>query len=161
MPVAKLTRRSTRQKQRVGKPFSKTRCPIQMVLTCGKLSKVLTVHQMQTLPMKLCPTTVEPSLILNPKLMPSLTTTPGLANSICHNPTVTLTEISKSVVRSHLLMMSCAPLLMSELQSAIKKMKGKGAAGSDNIPPSFLKSLCPLALQELLSIFSSSFSLAY
>ena len=50
---------------------------------------------------------------------------------------------------------------MSELQSAIKKMKGKGAAGPDNIPPSFLKSLGPLALQELLSIFSSSFSLAH
>ena len=50
---------------------------------------------------------------------------------------------------------------MSELQSAIKKMKGKGAAGPDNIPPSFLKSLGPLALQELLSIFNSSFSLAH
>ena len=56
---------------------------------------------------------------------------------------------------------SCAPLLMSELQSDIKKMKGKGAAGPDNIPPSFLKSLGPLALQELLSIFNSSFSLAH
>ena len=40
-------------------------------------------------------------------------------------------------------------------------MEGKGAAGSDNIPPSFLKSLGPLALQELLSIFNSSFSLAH
>ena len=56
---------------------------------------------------------------------------------------------------------SCAPLLMGESQSAIKKMKGKGAAGPDNIPPSFLKSLRPLALQELLSIFNSSFSLAH
>ena len=56
---------------------------------------------------------------------------------------------------------SCAPLLMGELQSAIKRMKGKGAAGPDNIPPSFLKSLGPLALQELLSIFNSSFSLAH
>ena len=56
---------------------------------------------------------------------------------------------------------SCAPLLMSELQSDIKKMKGKGAAGPDNIPPSFLKSLGPLAFQELLSIFNSSFSLAH
>ena len=46
---------------------------------------------------------------------------------------------------------SCAPLEMSELLSAIKKMKGKRAAGPDNIPPSFLKSLGPLALQELLS----------
>ena len=50
---------------------------------------------------------------------------------------------------------------MSELQSAIKKMKGKGAAGPDNIPPSFLKSLGPLALQELLSIFNSSCLLAH
>ena len=55
----------------------------------------------------------------------------------------------------------CAPLLMSELKSAIKKMKGKGAAGPDNIPISFLKSLGPLAFQELLSIFNSSFSLAH
>ena len=55
----------------------------------------------------------------------------------------------------------CAPLLMSGLQSAIKKMKAKGAAGPGNIPPSFLKSLGPLALQELLSIFNSSFSLAH
>ena len=39
-------------------------------------------------------------------------------------------------------------------------MKDKGAAGPDNIPPSFLKSLGPLALQELLSIFNSSFSLS-
>ena len=50
---------------------------------------------------------------------------------------------------------------MSEQQSAIKKKKGKGAAGPDNIPPSFLKSLGPLALQELLFIFNSSFSLAH
>ena len=56
---------------------------------------------------------------------------------------------------------SCTPLLMDELQFAIKKMKGKGAAGPNNIPPSFLKSLGPLALQELLSIFNSSFSLAH
>ena len=52
-------------------------------------------------------------------------------------------------------------LSMRPLQSAIKKMKGKGAAGPDNIPPSFLKSLGPLTLQELLSIFNSSFSLAH
>ena len=50
---------------------------------------------------------------------------------------------------------------MGELQSAIKRMKGKGAAGSDNIPPSFLKALGPLALQELLSIFNSSFPFAH
>ena len=56
---------------------------------------------------------------------------------------------------------SCASLQMGELLSAIKRMKGKGAAGSDNIPPSFPKSLGPLALQELLSIFNSSFMLAH
>ena len=56
---------------------------------------------------------------------------------------------------------SCAPLQMGELLSVIKKMKGKGAAGPDNIPPSFLKSLGPLALQELLSIFNSSFLLPH
>ena len=56
---------------------------------------------------------------------------------------------------------SCAPLLMSELQSAIKKMKGKALACPDKILPSFLKSLGPLSLQELLSIFNSSFSLAH
>ena len=50
---------------------------------------------------------------------------------------------------------SCAALLMIELQSAIKKMKNKGAAGPDNILPSFLKSLGHLALQKLLSIFNS------
>ena len=55
---------------------------------------------------------------------------------------------------------NCAPLQMGELLSTIRKMDGKGAAGPDNIPPSFLKSLAPLALQELLSIFNSSFSLA-
>ena len=50
---------------------------------------------------------------------------------------------------------------MGELKSSIKRMKVKGVSGSNNIPPSFLKSLGPLALQELLSIFDSSFSLAH
>ena len=49
---------------------------------------------------------------------------------------------------------------MSELLSAIQKVKRKGAAGPDNTPPTFLKSLGPLALQELLSVFNSSFHLA-
>ena len=55
---------------------------------------------------------------------------------------------------------SCTLLQMGELLFAIKKMKGKGAPGPDNIPPSFLKSLGHLALLELLSIYNSSFSLA-
>ena len=49
---------------------------------------------------------------------------------------------------------------MFELLSAVQKMKSKGAAGPDNIPPTFLKSLSLLALQELLSIFNASFHLA-
>ena len=56
---------------------------------------------------------------------------------------------------------SCAPLQMGELLSAIKKMRSKGAAGPDNIPPSYLKSLGPLVLHNLLSIFNSRFSLAH
>ena len=55
---------------------------------------------------------------------------------------------------------SCAPLQMSELLSAIRKMKCKGTADPENILPYFLQSLVPLALQEILSIFNSSFSLA-
>ena len=49
---------------------------------------------------------------------------------------------------------------MLELLSAIQKMKCKGTAGPDDIPPTFLKSLNPLALQELSSIFNTSFYLA-
>ena len=45
------------------------------------------------------------SLILNPKLTSSLTTTPGSANSICHNPTVTPADSSRSVLTHHLLTM--------------------------------------------------------
>ena len=54
-----------------------------------------------------------------------------------------------------------APRQMAELLSATQKIKCKGVAGSDNIPPSFLKSLSPLALQELLSTLHSSFSSAH
>ena len=46
---------------------------------------------------------------------------------------------------------------MSKLLLAIQKVKRKGAAASDDIPPT---SLGPLALQELLSIFIISFQLA-
>ena len=49
---------------------------------------------------------------------------------------------------------------MRELRRAIAKMKTKGAAGPDDIPPSFLKALKEKALQTLLDIFNSSFDLA-
>jgi len=46
---------------------------------------------------------------------------------------------------------------MDELEKAIRKMRVKGAAGEDEIPPSFLKALGPRAKVELLSIFNQSF----
>ena len=54
---------------------------------------------------------------------------------------------------------SCTFANISELLSAIQKMKHKGAACPDEIPPTFLKLLGPLALQELLSIFNASLHL--
>ena len=52
------------------------------------------------------------------------------------------------------------PFSMRELKRAISKMKTKGAAGPDDIPPSFLKALGDKSLQVLLDIFNSSFHLA-
>ena len=51
---------------------------------------------------------------------------------------------------------SCLEFSMSELKKAIRKMKTKGAAGPDEISPSFLKALGPNALAELLAIFNIS-----
>jgi ribonuclease HI len=48
------------------------------------------------------------------------------------------------------------PFTMRELDRALSKMKTKGAPGPDEIPPSFLKALGPLAKQELLEIFNAS-----
>ena len=52
---------------------------------------------------------------------------------------------------------STAVFNMAELKNAVKKMKAKGAAGMDDIPPTFLKALGPLAMEELLAIFNQSF----
>ena len=52
---------------------------------------------------------------------------------------------------------SCAPFTMAELNKAIKRMKGKGASGGDDIPPSFIKALGPIAKTILLSLFNESF----
>ena len=41
---------------------------------------------------------------------------------------------------------SCSKITMGELTSAIQKMKWKGAAGPDDIPPTFLKALSPITL---------------
>ena len=53
--------------------------------------------------------------------------------------------------------MSCAVIELKELIKAIFQMKGKGAAGPDDIPPIFLNSLGPMALNELLEIYNLSF----
>ena len=55
---------------------------------------------------------------------------------------------------------SCTSINISELLSPIQKMISQGAAGPGNIPPTLLKSLDLLALQELLSIFNASYHLA-
>ena len=53
--------------------------------------------------------------------------------------------------------MSCAVITLKELIKAIFQIKGKGAAGPDDIPPTFLKSLSPIALNKLLEIYNLSF----
>ena len=55
----------------------------------------------------------------------------------------------------------CASVQIGQLLSVIKNMKCKGAAGPDKVPSSFLKSLNPLTLHKLVSIFNSSFSIAH
>ena len=52
---------------------------------------------------------------------------------------------------------SCRPFTMTELKTAIRKMKARGAPGADDIPPAFIKALGPNALEALLSIFNESF----
>ena len=51
---------------------------------------------------------------------------------------------------------STAEFSIEELNRAIKKMRKNGAAGPDDIPPSFLKALGPLARGELLGSFNQS-----
>ena len=52
---------------------------------------------------------------------------------------------------------SCCDFDPKELENALKVMKTNGAPGADDIPPSFLKNLGPLASQELLNILNTSF----
>ena len=41
---------------------------------------------------------------------------------------------------------------MTELEKSIKKMRLRGAAGPDDIPPSFIKALGPVLLKVLLQL---------
>ena len=52
---------------------------------------------------------------------------------------------------------TCRPFTMAELNKAIRKMKAKGAPGADDIPPSFIKALGPIARTALLELFNESF----
>ena len=51
---------------------------------------------------------------------------------------------------------AAADFKMNDLKRAIKKMRSRGAAGRDEVSPTFLKDLGPAAKEELLSIFKSS-----
>ena len=50
----------------------------------------------------------------------------------------------------------CTPITMEEMTDSIKKMKGKGAPGPDDIPPNFLKNLGEKGKIALLDIFNMS-----
>ncbi len=52
----------------------------------------------------------------------------------------------------------CSPFTLRELDKAIHALRRKGAAGPDDIPPTFLKALSSMANTELLSIFNEGFS---
>ena len=54
----------------------------------------------------------------------------------------------------------CEEFSLGELEVAIKAMKAKGAAGGDQIPPTFLKNLGSKGLQFLLEMFNESFKTA-
>ncbi len=49
---------------------------------------------------------------------------------------------------------STSDFTMDELKAAIKHIKTRGAAGPDDIPPTFLKALGKKALKEHLAIFN-------
>ena len=51
----------------------------------------------------------------------------------------------------------CRRFTIQELNTAIKKMRGKGAPGGDDIPPQFIKALGPIARGILLDLFNESF----
>jgi ribonuclease HI len=54
----------------------------------------------------------------------------------------------------------CEDLTLSELEAAIKATNSKGAAGGDQIPPTFLKNLGTKSMQFLLDMFNESFKTA-
>ena len=62
----------------------------------------------------------------------------------------------KKLIKSQKGSFSIPELTMAELKSAITKMRRKGAPGSDDITPAFLKELGPAALKELLDICNLS-----
>ena len=125
---------------------------------CGSSFEASATPQKTTRPMKPCPITAKQSPIPSPRLASLSIITPRAASSTWQKRAVFSTTFSKNAPK--LDNASCTSMNMFELLSAVQKMKSKGAAGPDNIPPTFLKSFSLLALQELLSIFNASFHLA-
>ena len=154
----KTLRLSTRPT--AGKISFKTQCWIQTIQICRKSSKVWTVLLMPT------------DQIMSHNSY-SITNIKSKANVFINYYTgvskLNMSRVDWDLNRQFKKRLNvpsaddetCAPHQMGEVLPAIKKMKCKEAAGSDNITPSFVKSLSPLELQELLSIFNLSFSFAH
>ena len=156
----KTLRLSTRPKQKVGKISFKTQWWIQTIQICRKSFMVWTVLLMPT----------HQTMSHNSY---SITNIKSKANVFINYYTrvskLNMSRVDWDLNRQFKKRLNvpsaddetCAPLQMGEVWSAIKTMKCKEAAGSDNITTSFLKSLSPLELQELLSMFNLSFSFAH
>ena len=122
----------------------------------GRSFEASTKPQIPHHPMKPCPITAEQSLIPSSRLTSSSSIMPASASSTWQEERNLNCLLKKCLKTSSV---NNDSINMSEVLSSIQKMKCKGAAGPDNIPPTFLKSLGSLALQELLSIFNALFHL--
>lgn len=122
----------------------------------GRSFEASTEPQIPHRPMKPCPITAEQSLIPSSRLTSSSFIMPASASSTWQEERNLNCLLKKCLKTSSV---NNDSINMSEVLSSIQKMKYKGAAGPDNIPPTFLKSLGSLALQELLSLFIALFHL--
>ena len=145
---------SRKPRTETGKNIYRTPSQISLLRACGRLLRVSTTLQIPTHLMKPCHTTVAPSRTQKLKLT-SLRRVSKLQMTKDDRQLNRL--LKKSLENPIVDDQSCFPIKMAELLSAIQKMKRKGAAGPDNTPSSFFKSLGSLSFQEHLFIFNSSF----